>query len=158
MDYLFCRRITLRREEKLTFTIVSIATNLNKNRNSVITPFTSQMWQASLSTRWTSNDWSNVRMLLQLVKSKKHGPWMDKEGCTSLQHLCCRPAFSPWNKPWRLLWSRWRAMTEYKIEVLRGHARSDGWILFNKSDSLSKARKIAANAMLHTDYLAVRIV
>ena len=49
-------------------------------------------------------------------------------------------------------------MTEYKIEVLRGHARADGWILFNKSDSLSGARKIAANAMLHTDYLAVRIL
>jgi hypothetical protein len=46
---------------------------------------------------------------------------------------------------------------EYKIEVLRGHAREDGWILFNKSDSMSKARKIAANAMLHTNYLAVRI-
>jgi hypothetical protein len=48
-------------------------------------------------------------------------------------------------------------MTGYKIEVLRGHARPDGWILFNKSDSLSEARKIAANAILKTDYLAVRI-
>ena len=48
-------------------------------------------------------------------------------------------------------------MTEYKIEVLRGHARPDGWILFNKANSLDEARKIAANAMLKTNYLAVRI-
>ena len=49
-------------------------------------------------------------------------------------------------------------MTEYKIEVLRGHARPDGWILFNKATSLEEARKVAANAMLKTNYLAVRIV
>jgi len=49
-------------------------------------------------------------------------------------------------------------MTEYKIEVLRGHTRQDGWILFNKANSIEEARRIAANAMLKTSYLAVRIV
>ena len=49
-------------------------------------------------------------------------------------------------------------MTEYKVEVLIGHARPDGWVLFNKANSLEEARKIAANAMLKTSYLAVRIV
>ena len=50
-------------------------------------------------------------------------------------------------------------MTEYKIEVEKVRpGQYVGWVLFNKANSLEEARRIAANAMLKTSYLAVRIV
>ena len=49
-------------------------------------------------------------------------------------------------------------MSDYLIEVLAYLDPSKGtWTLFNRTDSMSEARKLAAKAMLKTNYLAVRI-
>ena len=49
-------------------------------------------------------------------------------------------------------------MSDFLIEVLSHLDPAKGtWTLFNRTDGMSEARKLAAKAMLKTNYLAVRI-